>query len=40
MTGTLTQDFHTRLDGLLQTLVHCRPHFIRCVKVSLSFSIF
>ena len=32
-TSTLTQDFHTRLDNLLRTLVHARPHFIRCVKV-------
>lgn len=32
--STLTQDFHTRLDNLLRTLVHARPHFIRCIKVS------
>jgi len=31
--STLTQDFHTRLDNLLRTLVHARPHFIRCIKV-------
>lgn len=30
--STLTQDFHTRLDNLLRTLVHARPHFVRCVK--------
>ncbi|RWS15743.1 unconventional myosin-IXb-like protein [Dinothrombium tinctorium] len=30
--STLTQDFHTRLDNLLRTLVHARPHFIRCIK--------
>lgn len=29
---TLTQDFHTRLDNLLRTLVHARPHFVRCVR--------
>jgi len=34
VTTTLTQDFHTRLDNLLRTLVHARPHFIRCIKVS------
>lgn len=32
--STLTQDFHTRLDNLLRTLVHAKPHFIRCIKVS------
>lgn len=31
---TLTQDFHTRLDNLLRTLVHARPHFIRCIKIN------
>lgn len=30
--STLTQDFHTRLDNLLRTLVHARPHFVRCIK--------
>ncbi|TRY68528.1 hypothetical protein TCAL_13103 [Tigriopus californicus] len=30
--STLTQDFHTRLDNLLRTLVHAKPHFIRCVR--------
>ena len=30
--STLTQDFHTRLDNLLRTLVHARPHFVRCVR--------
>uniref|UniRef100_A0A1A9WFZ4 Myosin motor domain-containing protein n=1 Tax=Glossina brevipalpis TaxID=37001 RepID=A0A1A9WFZ4_9MUSC len=30
--STLTQDFHTRLDNLLRTLVHARPHFIRCIR--------
>lgn len=34
--STLTQDFHTRLDNLLRTLVHARPHFIRCIKVNTS----
>lgn len=34
--STLTQDFHTRLDNLLRTLVHARPHFIRCIKVYLN----
>ncbi|CAG7834204.1 unnamed protein product [Allacma fusca] len=32
--STLTQDFHTRLDNLLRTLVHTRPHFIRCIKLN------
>lgn len=32
--STLTQDFHTRLDNLLRTLVHARPHFIRCIKAN------
>ncbi|XP_050538527.1 unconventional myosin-IXb isoform X2 [Daktulosphaira vitifoliae] len=30
--STLTQDFHTRLDNLLRSLVHARPHFVRCIK--------
>jgi len=30
--STLTQDFHFRLDNLLRTLVHAKPHFIRCVR--------
>ena len=30
--STLTQDFHTRLDNLLRTLVHAKPHFIRCIN--------
>uniref|UniRef100_A0A0K2TNA5 Unconventional myosinIXblike [Megachile rotundata] n=2 Tax=Lepeophtheirus salmonis TaxID=72036 RepID=A0A0K2TNA5_LEPSM len=30
--STLTQDFHTRLDNLLRTLVHAKPHFVRCIK--------
>lgn len=30
--STLTQDFHTRLDNLLRTLVMSRPHFVRCFK--------
>ncbi|XP_017854595.1 unconventional myosin-IXa isoform X3 [Drosophila busckii] len=30
--NTLTQDFHTRLDNLLRTLVHARPHFVRCIR--------
>ncbi|XP_022256115.1 unconventional myosin-Va-like [Limulus polyphemus] len=33
--STLTQDFHTRLDNLLRTLVHAKPHFIRCIKIVL-----
>lgn len=32
--STLTQDFHTRLDNLLRTLVHAKPHFIRCVRAN------
>ncbi|CAG0898353.1 unnamed protein product, partial [Cyprideis torosa] len=31
---TLTQDFHTRLDNLLRTLVHAKPHFIRCIRAN------
>lgn len=31
---TLTQDFHTRLDNLLRTLVSARPHFVRCLKAN------
>lgn len=30
--STLTQDFHTRLDNLLRTLVMSRPHFVRCLR--------
>lgn len=32
--ATLTQDFHTRLDNLLRTLVHARPHFVRCIRAN------
>ncbi|XP_065342455.1 unconventional myosin-IXb isoform X1 [Cloeon dipterum] len=32
--STLTQDFHTRLDNLLRTLVHAKPHFVRCVRTN------
>ncbi|GIY51471.1 myosin-51 [Caerostris extrusa] len=32
--STLTQDFHSRLDNLLRTLVHAKPHFIRCIKTN------
>lgn len=38
--STLTQDFHTRLDNLLRTLVHAKPHFIRCIKVIYLISFF
>jgi len=34
--STFTQDFHTRLDNLLRTLVHTRPHFIRCINLNQS----
>lgn len=34
--STLTQDFHTRLDNLLRTLVHARPHFVRCIRSNLT----
>lgn len=34
--STLTQDFHTRLDNLLRTLVHARPHFVRCIRSNAS----
>ncbi|KAK9736482.1 Myosin head (motor domain) [Popillia japonica] len=37
--STLTQDFHTRLDNLLRTLVHARPHFVRCIRSSFSTNI-
>ena len=36
--STLTQDFHTRLDNLLRTLVHARPHFVRCIRSNSSES--
>ncbi|XP_064477928.1 myosin-I heavy chain-like [Ornithodoros turicata] len=32
--STLTQDFHSRLDNLLRTLVHAKPHFVRCIKAN------
>ncbi|XKL63274.1 hypothetical protein PGB90_005638 [Kerria lacca] len=32
--STLTQDFHTRLDNLLRSLVHAKPHFVRCIKAN------
>lgn len=32
--STLTQDFHTRLDNLLRSLVHARPHFVRCIQAN------
>ncbi|KAH9630201.1 hypothetical protein HF086_010707 [Spodoptera exigua] len=32
--STLTADFHTRLDNLLRTLVHARPHFVRCLRAN------
>lgn len=32
--STLTADFHNRLDNLLRTLVHARPHFVRCIKLN------
>ncbi|XP_050030454.2 uncharacterized protein dachs isoform X1 [Dermacentor andersoni] len=32
--STLTQDFHTRLDNLLRTLVHAKPHFVRCIRAN------
>lgn len=31
---SLTQDFHARLHNLLRTLVHAKPHFIRCVSAN------
>ena len=36
--STLTQDFHTRLDNLLRTLVHAKPHFVRCIGKLYFFS--
>lgn len=36
--STLTQDFHTRLDNLLRTLVHARPHFVRCIRSNVNES--
>lgn len=32
--STQTSDFHTRLDNLLRTLVHARPHFVRCIRAN------
>lgn len=34
--STQTSDFHTRLDNLLRTLVHARPHFVRCIRCNVS----
>ena len=31
--GSLSADFHLKLDSILQLLVSSRPHFIRCIKV-------
>jgi hypothetical protein len=31
--NTLAYDFSMKLDGLLKTLGHAKPHFIRCIKV-------
>ena len=36
--STLTQDFHTRLDNLLRTLVHAKPHFVRCLRPNENYS--
>ena len=36
--STLTQDFHTRLDNLLRTLVHAKPHFVRCLRPNEHYS--
>ncbi|KPM08181.1 Myosin X-like protein [Sarcoptes scabiei] len=36
---TFTQDFHNRLDNLLRTLVHARPHFVRCIKDLILFTL-
>ncbi|XP_062589716.1 uncharacterized protein LOC134251341 [Saccostrea cucullata] len=30
--GTLTSDFQTKLDNLLRTLMHAKPHFVLCLK--------
>jgi dachs protein len=32
--STLTQDFHTRIDNLLRTLIHVKPHFVRCIRAN------
>ena len=37
--STLTQDFHTRLDNLLRTLVHAKPHFVRCIRPNINDSL-
>ncbi|XP_077979493.1 uncharacterized protein LOC144434854 [Glandiceps talaboti] len=29
---TFSQDFQCRLDNLLKTLMHSKPHFIRCIR--------
>ena len=31
--GTLCSDFQTKLDNLLKTLMHSKPHFVLCLKV-------
>lgn len=31
--GTLSSDFQTKLDNLLKTLMHSKPHFVLCLKV-------
>ncbi|XP_060081419.1 myosin-IIIb-like [Ylistrum balloti] len=30
--GTLSSDFQSKLDSLIRTLVHTKPHFIHCLK--------
>lgn len=30
--GTLSSDFQTKLDNLLKTLMHSKPHFVLCLK--------
>ncbi|XP_070580651.1 unconventional myosin-X-like isoform X2 [Ptychodera flava] len=29
---TFSQDFQSRIDNLLKTLMHSKPHFIRCIR--------
>ena len=34
--SSLSQDFHVRLDSLMKTLQQTTPHFVRCIRVSIS----
>ncbi|XP_048762789.2 unconventional myosin-VIIa-like isoform X2 [Ostrea edulis] len=32
--GTLSSDFQTKLDNLLKTMMHAKPHFVLCLKTN------